>query len=77
VEAAAKAREPHRIAFYLNDLAAAFHGFWNLGNDNADKRFILAQDAPLTAARLFLAVNIGQVLKNGLRLMGVEAADSM
>lgn len=77
IEAAAKAREPHRIAFYLNDLAAAFHSYWNLGNDNADKRFILAQDAPLSAARLFLAREIGQVIRNGLRLMGVEAANSM
>ncbi|MFC4291754.1 arginine--tRNA ligase [Sphingorhabdus arenilitoris] len=77
VEAAAKAREPHRIAFYLNDLAAAFHSYWNLGNDNADKRFILAQKPELTSARLFLAVNIGQILRNGLRLMGVEAADTM
>ena len=77
VEAAAKAREPHRIAFYLNDLAAAFHSYWNLGNDNADKRFILAQDGELTSARLFLATNIGQVIRNGLRLMGVEAVDRM
>jgi arginyl-tRNA synthetase len=77
VEAAAKAREPHRIAFYLNDLAAAFHSYWNLGNDNADKRFILVQDKELTAARLFLAANIGQVVRNGLRLMGVDAANSM
>jgi len=77
VEAAAKASEPHRIAFYLNDLAAAFHAYWNLGNDQPDKRFILAHDPALTGARLFLAANIGQVIRNGLRLMGVEAAYSM
>jgi arginyl-tRNA synthetase len=77
VEAAAKASEPHRIAFYLNDLAAAFHAYWNLGNDQPDKRFILAHDPALTGARLFLATNIGQVIRNGLRLMGVEAAYSM
>jgi arginyl-tRNA synthetase len=77
VEAAAKASEPHRIAFYLNDLAAAFHAYWNLGNDQPDKRFILVQDPALTGARLFLAANIGQVIRNGLRLMGVEAAYSM
>ncbi|HEV7232886.1 MAG TPA: arginine--tRNA ligase, partial [Sphingorhabdus sp.] len=77
VEAAAKAGEPHRIAFYLNDLAAAFHVYWNLGNDRPDKRFILAHDPALTGARLFLAANIGQVIRNGLRLMGVEAAYSM
>ena len=77
VEAAAKAGEPHRIAFYLNDLAAAFHAYWNLGNDQPDKRFILAHDPALTGARLFMTTNIGQVIRNGLRLMGVEAANSM
>jgi arginyl-tRNA synthetase len=77
VEAAAKASEPHRIAFYLGDLAAAFHAYWNLGNDQPDKRFILAHDPALTGARLFMAANIGQVIRNGLRLMGVEAAYSM
>ncbi len=77
VEAAAKAREPHRITFYLGDLAAAFHAYWNLGNDQPDKRFILAQHPEMTQARLFMAVNIGQIVKNGLRLMGVEAVESM
>jgi arginyl-tRNA synthetase len=77
VEAAAKAGEPHRIAFFLADLAAAFHAYWNLGNDRPDKRFILAQSPELSAARLFLADNLGQVFRNGLRLMGVEAATQM
>ena len=77
IEAAAKSGEPHRIAFYLNDLAAAFHAYWNVGNDRPDKRFILAQDAATSGARLFLAANIGQVIRNGLKLMGVEAAYSM
>ncbi len=77
VEAAAKAGEPHRIAYYLSDLAAAFHAYWNVGNDRPDKRFILAQSPQLSAARLFLADNLGQVFRNGLRLMGVEAATQM
>jgi arginyl-tRNA synthetase len=77
VEAAAKAGEPHRIAFFLGDLAAAFHAYWNLGNDRPDKRFILAQSPELSAARLFLADNLGQIFRNGLRLMGVEAATQM
>jgi arginyl-tRNA synthetase len=77
VEAAAKAGEPHRIAFFLADLAAAFHAYWNLGNDRSDKRFILAQSPELSAARLFLGDNLGQVIRNGLRLMGVEAATQM
>ncbi|GAB5487930.1 MAG: arginine--tRNA ligase [Parasphingorhabdus sp.] len=77
VESAAAAREPHRVAFYLNDLAAAFHGFYNLGNDRPDKRILMVNDHKTTSARLFLAKNIGQTVKNGLALMGVEAAESM
>lgn len=77
IESAAASREPHRVAFYLNDLAAAFHGFYNLGNDRPDKRIIMVNDPETTSARLFLARNIGQTVKNGLALMGVEAAESM
>ena len=77
VEAAAQAREPHRIAFFLYDLAGAFHAYWNLGNDNPAKRFIVAQDPELTGARLFLAAQIGQVVRNGLALLGVDAVEEM
>ncbi len=77
VEAAALAREPHRIAFYLYDLAGAFHAWFNAGNDDPARRVILAQDAELTAARLFLARAIGQVIRNGLSIMGVAAAEQM
>jgi arginyl-tRNA synthetase len=77
IEAAARAREPHRIAFYLYDLAADLHSYWNLGNDRPEKRFIVEQDARLTAARLFLARAIGQVIRNGLGVLGVEAVESM
>ena len=77
VEAAAKAREPHRIAFSLFELAGAFHAYWNLGNDRPDKRFIVAQDGDLTGARLFLGLQLGQVIRNGLRILGVEAVEEM
>lgn len=77
VEAAAAAREPHRIAFYLYDLAGALHSYWNLGNDRPEKRFIVAQDPKLTAARLYLAAQIGQLVKNGLAILGVEAVEEM
>ena len=77
VEAAAAAREPHRIAFFLHDLAAAFHSYWNVGNDRPEKRFIVAQNGNLTGARLFLAAQIGQLLRNGLALLGVEAVEEM
>jgi arginyl-tRNA synthetase len=77
VEAAALAHEPHRIAFYLNDLAAAFHALWNKGNDDPSRRFLLAQSPELTRARLELASAIGQIIRNGLGIMGVAAAEEM
>jgi arginyl-tRNA synthetase len=77
IEAAAKAREPHRIAFYLYDLAAAFHAFWNMGNDDPEKRIILTQDQGLSGARLFLADQIGQVIRNGLAILGVQAVEEL
>jgi len=77
IEAAALAHEPHRIAFYLNDLASAFHSLWNRGNDDPARRFLIEDQPELTRARLELARAIGQVLNNGLGLMGVEAAEEM
>lgn len=74
---AASAREPHRIAFYLYDLAAAFHALWNQGNDDPARRFLLDDDAKLSAARLFLAGAIGQVIRNGLSIMGVAAVEEL
>lgn len=77
VEGAALAREPHRIAFYLYDLAASFHALWNAGNDRPERRFVLADQPGLTCARLFLARGIGQIIRNGLGLMGVEAVEEL
>jgi arginyl-tRNA synthetase len=77
VEGAALAHEPHRIAFYLNDLAGAFHAQWNKGNDDPAKRFLLAQNHAVTRARLALAAGIGQIIRNGLAIMGVAAVEEM
>jgi arginyl-tRNA synthetase len=77
VESAVQAREPHRIAFYLHDLAAAFHGWWNLGNDDPARRAILSDDLLTTADRLSLTATIGQIIRNGLALMGVEPVEEM
>ncbi len=77
VEIASTAREPHRIAFYLYDLAAAFHALWNVGNDRPDRRFLMIEDPQATAARLFLVSAIGQIIHNGLAIMGVEAVSEM
>lgn len=76
-EAAATAREPHRIAFYLYDLAAEFHAAWNMGNDDPSRRTLQPDDPALTCARLFLADAIGQIIRNGLAVMGVEAVEEM
>ena len=77
VETAASTREPHRIAFYLYDLAAAFHALWNVGNDRPDRRFLMVDDPAATRARLALAAAIGQIIRNGLSIMGVEAVSEM
>ena len=77
VDTAAAAREPHRIAFYLYDLAAALHALWNVGNDRPDRRFLLPDNPAMTRARLFLADAIGQIIRNGLAIMGVHAAEEM
>jgi arginyl-tRNA synthetase len=77
VEGAALARESHRIAFYLYDLAAEFHALWNAGNDDPAARFLVPEDAGLTRARLFLADGVAQIIRNGLTIMGVEALSEM
>lgn len=77
VESAAAAREPHRIAFYLYDLASDLHGWWNLGNDDPARRVLIEGDAGLSRARLFLAQAIGQTIRNGLAIMGVEAVQEL
>jgi arginyl-tRNA synthetase len=77
VDAAALSHEPHRIAFYLSELAAAFHAQWNRGNDDPLRRFLLPDAPELTKARLVLASAIGQIIRNGLGIMGVAAAEEM
>ncbi|KRB82463.1 arginine--tRNA ligase [Sphingomonas sp. Root710] len=77
VESAAVAHEPHRIAFYLYDLAAMFHALWNRGNDDPARRFLLADKPEITRARLALSDAIGQIIRNGLGVMGVAAAEEL
>jgi arginyl-tRNA synthetase len=77
VEAAALAHEPHRIAFYLFDLAGDFHALWNKGKDSPHLRFILKEDVKLTQTRLAFLVAIRYVLANGLRILGVRPAEEM
>jgi len=77
VNAAALAHEPHRIAFYLYELAAAFHAFWAKGNDDRTLRFVNPADLKLTVARLALVGAVRQVLVNGLTVLGVSAPDEL
>ena len=77
VSGAALTHEPHRCAFYLGDVAAAFHALWNSGNDDPSRRFIVADDVAVTQARAALCLAVGQVIGNGLRLLGVEPVEEM
>ena len=74
---AATAHEPHRIAFYLFDLASEFHALWTLGNASPHLRFIIQNDRQLTEARLVLVQGVAAVLASGLALLGVEAPNEM
>lgn len=77
VEAAAAAREPHRIAFFLNDLASDFHLLWNKGKDDTTLRFIQADAPAATRARLALVAATAAVVRSGLGVMGVTPVEEM
>jgi arginyl-tRNA synthetase len=77
IESAALAHEPHRIAFYLYDLASEFHGLWTRGRDLPYLRFIINNDAEITKARLALVQGVVSVLASGLAILGVHAPDEM
>jgi arginyl-tRNA synthetase len=77
VSGAARAEEPHRLAFYLYDVASALHGQWSRGNDSPHLRFIQADDGVMTAARLALIAAVQQVISSGLSVLGVEAPEAM
>ncbi len=77
IAAAAAAREPHRIAFYLHDLASSLHAQWNRGKDLPELRFVNEERRDLTDARLALVSASASVLASGLGLLGVGAPDEM
>jgi arginyl-tRNA synthetase len=77
VEAASAAHEPHRIAFYLHDLASEFHSHWNRGNDLPHLRFIIRDDPSLTMARAGLVYGLAAVIASGLAVLGVDAPEEM
>ena len=76
VRQAAAAREPHRIAFYLADLAGGFHSLWNRGNDEVQLRFV-QENSDITAAKIALASACAVVISAGLGILGVTPAEEM
>ncbi|RWL86842.1 MAG: arginine--tRNA ligase [Mesorhizobium sp.] len=77
IESAALSLEPHRLAFYLYDLASSFHAQWNRGHDNPDLRFVKVNDRESTYARLGLVQAVSDVLTSGLTLIGADAPTEM
>ncbi len=77
VESAANAREPHRIAFFLYDLAGDFHMLWNRGRENATLRFLQPDQPEETLARLALVAATAVVIRSGLAVMGVDPVEEM
>jgi len=77
IEQAAVAHEPHRIAFFLTEIAAEFHALWNKGRDNTALRFIIADDLPATLARLAMIRAVSTVIASGLEVVGVKPVEEM
>ena len=77
VETAARSNEPHRIAFYLYELAGELHGFWNLGNAETGLRFIQEDDPATSQAKIALARSVAIVIASGLGILGVTPAEEM
>ena len=73
----AQAHEPHRVAFYLYDIASSFHSLWNKGKDLPQLRFVNQNDKNSSEARLALVHALKGVLASGLRILGVTAPDEM
>ncbi|MBT7582294.1 MAG: arginine--tRNA ligase, partial [Kordiimonadaceae bacterium] len=77
VESAALAYEPHRISYYLYDLASEFHALWNKGNDRVDLRFIIDNNKQVTLSRLAMIKAFSKIIASGLNILGVEPLDEM
>ena len=77
IESAAANREPHRVAFYLYEIASSLHALWSKGKEDAALRFVNDKDRELTKARLALVGSLMTVLGSGLKLLGVSAPDEM
>jgi len=77
VEIAARTHEPHRVAFYLYELASEFHGLWHRGNESAALRFIQEGDGATSTTKIALARAVGVVISAGLGILGVRPVEEM
>ena len=77
VEQAAEAHEPHRVAFYLNDVASAFHGLWNMGKDDTSLRFIQTDTPEISRARMALVQATATIIASGLDVLGVTPVEEL
>jgi arginyl-tRNA synthetase len=77
IDAAARSREPHRIAFYLHELASTFHSHWNRGKEMPQLRFIRPENMDVSRSRLALVTALATVVKSGLQVLGVDAPEEM
>ena len=76
-ETAGRTNEPHRVAFYLYELASDFHSLWNRGNDDPTLRFLQEGDAATSQAKIALARAVAVVISAGLGILGVTPAEEM
>ena len=77
IEISAKTAEPHRITFYLIEVAEAFHALWGYGNKNTDRRFIIDNDINLTSARIYLAKSVAHIIDSGLKIFSITPLKEM
>ncbi len=77
IEQAAIYREPHRVAFYLRDLASSFHSYWNLGNEDNNLKVLNIDNLDETRARLTLIMSVKITISEGLRLLGINALEEL
>lgn len=77
IEMSAVNFEPHRIAFYLQELAAEFHALWNKGSENPDLKFIIKENLQLTLARIYLVLAVKKIIAVGLEIFNIKAVEEM
>jgi arginyl-tRNA synthetase len=77
IEMAVVSFEPHRLAFYLQELAAEFHSLWNKGTDNPDLKFIIKENLQLTQSRIYLVLAVKKIIAEGLKIFNIKPLEEM